>query len=117
MAKPGPYVPGPGVALGLMVGVTASVVMLYAFFYSLEMALIRYFLPVVAPRTQGLFSRLAGLVFYVAPALLLLGPLYAWKCRVEGATKRGAWRLAGASWLATALLFGLGLALVYLGAA
>lgn len=95
-----------------MVAVTVSAILLYFFLLAVEVAL----LPLVATRSHGTWGAAAAGLLYGAPILILIGPLYAWKRRVEGVSYGAAWRFAGLSWLSGAAFFGLAVGCVHLAA-
>lgn len=79
--------PGLG-ALTALVGFLIAMVLLYLFLYLGELRLIGWWLPTAAQRTQGLFSRLAGLIFYIVPLFVMAGITVAGYQHRAGATGR-----------------------------
>jgi hypothetical protein len=96
----------PGTSLALTLGVVGSVLLMYLFLVGLGQS----WFPVAAKR-----SIVPQLLLYLAPIPILVGPMFAWRRRVEGATRAAAWRLAGATWLGGAGLYAASVATAYLG--
>lgn len=106
------FSPGPKSLLLMLIGGIVTASLLYFMLLGFEYALV----PVAVQRVSGWRVSATNLAFWMAPIPVLVGPVFAWKRRLDGATQSDALRFAGATWVGGAALFGSGIAIRYIGA-